>query len=1486
MNNSKKTIRTQSPNAASPSSSGIQEHTTPDTSATSKSKKLDTVIDHAMVIARLARDSAKMSPVLGPLKGSMDILISVLEAARAAKHNKGDWIALVQRIQNQINNITERVQELEGSEDLKKLVERYRIELDGILLKMQGMIANQRKWRGIFITRENSDELHNIDRELKGCFDSFMMALNMQTHENVKDLRQGHIKGIERVEGEQKRQIAQTTTIDEISLIRSLPTASLANGDIHQYCMEGTRASILEQVKSWSLDDTAPQILWLNDVAGSGKSTVAKQVAQGWKEEGRLAGRFFFSRDAEETRTPKLFFTTVAQQGLCHISPDVRSVVAAGARKLLNPLSATLEEQCAEIFLNPLKAIDTHVILVMDALDECELHTCQHFLRVLLGRLTTSPHLKLFLTSRPETHIRRILDEFNPRELYLRSNETSNLQDVEFYMRQRLQKCPLPEGQSKRLIERAGGLFIWAKTVCGLLENIRGNRNAFIDRVLSQKLRQMDPIYRIALDQAIGHNDEEESIEAYTNVLKAIVAAYEPLSPNMINRLLGITDAMEIVNDLRSVLECPGMDDVIRFLHPTFREFLLTSQVSGRCYVDIGAAHKLMSNRCFVVMDEDLEYDICKLFQSSIGKYTPKQLEELCLQHTSATLRYACGFWGNHLTSEMVNDTIELDLVPPLERFFTVQLLNWLYMISLQGLNDKVLAMLQRLISTKSDDNIAKWCVDTLRFPKLHWNTIRASPLRVYHEFAFSPRSSIFQQIYANSTSFPHPIVTIGLPEDWTPHVVTQTYSIRASCLSPSSDVLATGGSREGVPVFSLWDVQTTDNKTLIHPCGTNRCYVCHVSFDIHGLLLRTGCNCGKLCEWNITENPIFLLVETMGKMGGSCRWWSEDGSKFVSKRLRQSDRPPEIYRTYEYDIWLVESSIVHCNILESEAIEEEEWIFSPGVSDKAINYAKESGECITMITIFECTFGHQLFAKFFIEPVTFVQFSPDSSFILLIRDYGSIELITSTSGELLWTYLWVEQVRDCQFLPNGNGIIVEGNSEINVIDPFSNSLRCREHVNSSSTRSILVSPDSKMIAGISHYGIEIFNASLNNTLDQDSINIKRPFHPHLSWKYSTLISISNQDGLTDTILFHFLSKTSHNLGNHDHSLDVSKLILSPNGHYLLTAQEDGSISLWDVRSGNKIPLDTPDGIDILMENCHIESSQDSSIALLWNQMQILVLITETSQTRYLSLPSGDHETDLPNIVPMEILACTVLPRSSQILALQSDESLFLLSVDNLNARFLQKLQIPSKVPVLQLLATSTEQLAAIVYEESLIITDFDRTVDTKFPSFGVFCLARFSPDGKRLHVVELRGIDFLVSCVDFPQLSVTPHYTATLIPTDYTDSLVGNSSLDGNWFSLMFASWGIYEGLQTLFFDALDGKPIIVASIFPENDKIQYGNYSLMTLPLTMHAQPTMAHHYIAYRHRGRSIVVDFSLLISQIRSRQDFLERKTFGNIVGYQS
>jgi hypothetical protein len=357
--------------------------------------------------------------------------------------------------------------------------------------------------------------------------------------------------------------------------LKGLATAHLANGDIHESCMEGTRLSVLNEAKSWAMDTSIEQVFWLADVAGAGKSTVANHLAKEWKSQGILAGRFFFSRDAEETRTTKYFFSTLAQQGLSRLGSQVQSSIVNGIRELRDPVAAPLEEQCRQLLVQPLKDSSSSVVLVLDALDECEPTALVRLLRVLSQELPGLPYLKVFITSRPETHITENIQSLQVHRASLRGDVESNRNDVWQFLQEKLRSISFPDQKIDQLVTRLEGLFIWASTVCRLLLKFRGDRDHFLEDVLVKGPHQMDSIYMSALQQALPDRDEIENLKVFQKVLSTIVVAFEPLSPNALNQLLQIKNSFDIVKDLQSVLECPASDKPVRFLHPTFQEFLV-----------------------------------------------------------------------------------------------------------------------------------------------------------------------------------------------------------------------------------------------------------------------------------------------------------------------------------------------------------------------------------------------------------------------------------------------------------------------------------------------------------------------------------------------------------------------------------------------------------------------------------------------------------------------------------------------------------------------------------------------------------------------------------------------------------------------------------------------------------------------------------------------------------------------------------------------
>ena len=68
-------------------------------------------------------------------------------------------------------------------------------------------------------------------------------------------------------------------------------------------CLDGTRVEILQQIREWASSSDSPNIFLLTGIAGTGKSTIARTVAEEFKKERELGCYIFFERGKTDSST-------------------------------------------------------------------------------------------------------------------------------------------------------------------------------------------------------------------------------------------------------------------------------------------------------------------------------------------------------------------------------------------------------------------------------------------------------------------------------------------------------------------------------------------------------------------------------------------------------------------------------------------------------------------------------------------------------------------------------------------------------------------------------------------------------------------------------------------------------------------------------------------------------------------------------------------------------------------------------------------------------------------------------------------------------------------------------------------------------------------------------------------------------------------------------------------------------------------------------
>jgi hypothetical protein len=523
------------------------------------------------------------------------------------------------------------------------------------------------------------------------------------------------------------------TTIDTLASkidLAKLPAVNGAAFDSHQdeldaRCHPDTRIDLLRQINDWAADRQGNCIFWLNGMAGTGKSTISRTVAQNFADAGRLGASFFFKRGEGERGNASRFFTTIASQLVCTVSAIVPYLSEAiDAEPSIS--GKLMKEQFKSLIFHPLSEVGQHSttvierVIVIDALDECEREGDVRNILHLLSQTQhlDSIHVRIFLTSRPELPIRlgfKKMSDCVHHDVILHEIAKNTIKDdilsfltAEFrkirddHNDLRPEESFLPEdwpGEQniQALCEMAVPLFIFAATVACFVGDRRWNPKKRLADVFKYQINgqtsKLDQTYLPVLDNLMaGLSDAEKDdlAQEFRAVVGSIIVLTEPLGASPLARLLDI-DQETIdcrLDSLHSVLSIPSSPDApIRLLHLSFREFLLDSYKQGKnpFWVDETERHEVIATRCLERMSGCLRENICHLeFPGKAREEVGQVTIDSCMP---LDVRYACRYWVYHFIESKGHLKHQDAVYSFLRRHF----LHWLEALSLIGrLSDSI----------------------------------------------------------------------------------------------------------------------------------------------------------------------------------------------------------------------------------------------------------------------------------------------------------------------------------------------------------------------------------------------------------------------------------------------------------------------------------------------------------------------------------------------------------------------------------------------------------------------------------------------------------------------------------------------------------------------------------------------------------------------------------------------------------------------------
>ncbi|KAJ3477435.1 hypothetical protein NLI96_g10464 [Meripilus lineatus] len=655
----------------------------------------------------------------------------------------------------------------------------------------------------------------------------------------------GSLIRIERdlIEQRKDRHLARVDTIHR---------AKIASWNSHRSnapvsCFEGTREGVLRKITEWidSDDPASPRVFWLNGMAGIGKSTIARTIAERAYEHRILGGSFFFSRNDHDLSNIGLLFPTLAHQLAYHHVTYLSSIAAALEREGdLGHKDVTT--QFKNLFLDPITG-STHkptvLLLVLDALDEASPENDVRRVLELLLSVRVGFALKVFLTSRPEAHIRLVFDNDRYHSCFVLHDIKKSVVegDIRRFLEYKLSTLPKQLGISltdwpsvsdlDTLVAKSGQLFVFAATVVRFVADDRirdpqGRLARFINTQAAlgpSVYKQVDQVYLLVLQGAVAGVDDDEYINRLRTTLAAIVLLRNPVPLTALAALLGYdpNQVLRSFDHLHSIIIVPSrIQDTPKIYHQSFPDFI---KDFSRCtdenfYVDVQSQETSLLLQCLETMMKSLHYNMGSFNTASYtanrfdwrGHPIIEPMSNRDISHDaliSPELEYACQFWYSHLL-KIVTPTSEI--LEQLEVFTFEYILFWVETMSLLGLVESARVAMRDAHQWASKSDCKKDLIDILydgyRLIWLYQSHISIFAMNIYLiAFPLIPQSTCLFTTYKNKEYTTQRLYPKSLT--WSPMLSSGTVSYQkflwSVAYAPDGQYIATGSHQGSI---DLWD--------------------------------------------------------------------------------------------------------------------------------------------------------------------------------------------------------------------------------------------------------------------------------------------------------------------------------------------------------------------------------------------------------------------------------------------------------------------------------------------------------------------------------------------------------------------------------------------------------------------------------------------------------------------------------------------------------
>ena len=346
------------------------------------------------------------------------------------------------------------------------------------------------------------------------------------------------------------------------------------------------------------------------------------------------------------------------------------------------------------------------VVVIIDALDECEDQDAKAILAALTKLVEELPSFRVVLTTRPQSNLPTDLNTH--KVLYLQNIDEKIVDgDIRLFLeysisREQVARC-LPglleqwsasAEEITSLVQTTGRLFIVASTaVRFILDKVICDPRLQIEALKTGgriSLEGLESFYLAILRHVVPSKCKPMVVQRFKAIVGTILAIQIPLPISALDRLAhprAASDIHAVFSRMQSVIMVNK--DTPQVYHKSFFDFLTNADdCSEDLLIDLRVHHTRIATRCFQIMNKGLKRNILDLggpacfMDNAEGLAAQGISEDQLHRGIPPELRYACTYWMDHIKDA---DTEDKDLVKECEKFVNEHLLHWLETLSWAG---------------------------------------------------------------------------------------------------------------------------------------------------------------------------------------------------------------------------------------------------------------------------------------------------------------------------------------------------------------------------------------------------------------------------------------------------------------------------------------------------------------------------------------------------------------------------------------------------------------------------------------------------------------------------------------------------------------------------------------------------------------------------------------------------------------------------------